>query len=326
MRVLLTAQLLVGAVGLNGNSAPGALALRAPRSPRPLHVSRLPLCAGAAPLLRPSLRIGARCAVPVVAEERSARPPLPLTGPAVILSAGGLTATLLTSASALSRTGMAATLAASAAGLFTFKLAKELSYRGVGRGTFLRIAAGSAQFALRATLTAGSALAYALASLVSVIVWTLTRLGETVLYIAELANQLNPEGRLPPSEYGTAADQGLVSPPEPATTAGAAPPMGGVPPAAVAAAATARGARMPARSPPPPPPPASEPSAADDREHARQLAVQQMLERSSKAAAAARRIEAEKAEVLQSRQDQAVRKAYEQRQAGVSESTAMHHS
>ena len=107
-------------------------------------------------------------------------------GPALIVSAVGLILTIVASANLLSTTGTIATLASSFAGLFAFKLTKELSNRGVNRGTFKQVAVGTGKLGVKSLLALGIAVAYAAASLVSLVVWMLTRLGESVLYVAEM--------------------------------------------------------------------------------------------------------------------------------------------
>ena len=101
----------------------------------------------------------------------------PRSNNGAIVSAFGLMATLFVSASALSMTGTLATIAASFAGLFSFKLAKELTARGVNKKTFSNMATGAAmssvKLGVRTTVSIGIAAAYALASVVSMVVWIL---------------------------------------------------------------------------------------------------------------------------------------------------------
>ena len=245
------------------------------------------------------------------------RPPPPRGG--LALSAGGLVATLFVSSSALSMTGTIATIAASFAGVFSFKLAKDLSNRGVSKGTVQRIASNAftntAQLGVRGAVSLGIATAYAVASVVSLAVWLLTRLGESVLYVAELTDRLKPSPDAtppyPPFEgesYPDVAPPPAASRPPPATapppqtpapptaarssylprgfapSSSSPPPTAGEPAtppprdyryASTAAAAYANAQRASIAGPPPPPAPPSPP--ADPREVGRQLAVQQML-------------------------------------------------
>ena len=46
-------------------------------------------------------------------------------------------------------------------------------------------------------MSVGIVVAYAVAAVVSLVVWVLTRLGESVLYVAELTNRLKPSPDLP---------------------------------------------------------------------------------------------------------------------------------
>ena len=226
-------------------------------------------------------------------------------------------------------TGTLATIAASFAGLFSYKLAKELGARGVNKGTVGRIAANTAastvQVGVRAMVSVGIAAAYAVASVVSLVVWVLTKLGESVLYVAELTSRLkpSPDQTYPPAGYDPRSFPAPA--PEPAAPSGYGastyesmvanampqPPPGGYSSPAAAAYAAAQQRSM-GIAPAPAAPPAA---PSDPREVGRALAIEQMMTRSSKAAAAARRLEAEKSTILKERQDEAVKKIFEQRRA-----------
>ena len=185
----------------------------------------------------------------------------------VTIPAIGLLATISVSASALSMTGTLATIAASLAGLFSYKLAKELGTRGVNKASLGMMAANTAAatgtVAVRAVVSLGIAAAYVLASIVSFVVWVLTRLGEAVLYLAEMANRIKPEpGERPslrqsfdpsslpyPNPMGGGMPAAVPEPPMPTTTAAYSPPGIG------------RGSYAPRGfgPPPAPPPPAAPP-------------------------------------------------------------------
>ena len=56
----------------------------------------------------------------------------------------------------------------------------------------MRAGVGSAQLGLRAFVGLGVGVAYVLSAAVSLLVWTLTKCGEAVLYIAEMTSRLKP--------------------------------------------------------------------------------------------------------------------------------------
>ena len=99
-------------------------------------------------------------------------------------------------------------------------------------------AAATGTVAVRAVVSLGIAAAYVLASIVSFVVWVLTRLGEAVLYLAEMANRIKPEpGERPslrqsfdpsslpyPNPMGGGMPAAVPEPPMPTTTAAYSPP------------------------------------------------------------------------------------------------------
>ena len=89
---------------------------------------------------------------------------------ALSVSAAGLAVSLVSASRFLSRTGAIATVIASMAGLFAFKLTKELNTRGVDRGTMKRVVSGSASLGARGLMTLGIAVAYCIASALSLMV------------------------------------------------------------------------------------------------------------------------------------------------------------
>ena len=267
------------------------------------------------------------------------------------LSAFGLLVTIMASANLLSMTGLIATISSSVAGLFAFKLTKELSRRGVDRkkvvDTAKSTAVSTARLTVRCAITVGIAVAYAVASLVSgepphaasrepphaasrsaprrvpsskprcapmraqvsLLVWLLTRLGESLLLVAELTSRLKP--------VAEGASPRYLPPPyeAPETTLAYVPPAYAPPAPAPASPRFAynfggRGVSSAAAAPSPAIAlaPAEE---MDPREVGRQLAVEQMLKRSSAAAAASRKVEQAKSEMLQARQEEALRKVFE---------------
>ncbi|KOO34085.1 hypothetical protein Ctob_005790 [Chrysochromulina tobinii] len=205
-------------------------------------------------------------------------------------------------------TGLIATLSSSVAGLFAFKLTKELSRRGVDRkkvvDTAKSTAVSTARLTVRCAITVGIAVAYAVASLVSLLVWLLTRLGESLLLVAELTSRLKPvaEGASPrylPPPYEAPEPTPAYAPPAPAPASPRfAYNFGGRGVSAAAAAPSPAVALAPEEE-------------MDPREVGRQLAVEQMLKRSSAAAAASRKVEQAKSEMLQARQEEALRKVFE---------------
>lgn len=316
------------------------------------------------PYLQASSKLQLRVAAAPVVQARtplrpSAVPPPPAGGApprgGLALSAGGLLATLVFSSSALSMAGTLATVSASFAAVFSFKLAKELSNLGVSKAsvqqTVKNTFTATANLGVRTAVSLGVAAAYAVASVVSLVVWLLTRLGESVLFVAELTNRLKPSPDAP-SPYPQLDTSGVV-PAQPALASDAPPPAsstpskpspylprGFTPPSAAASPAARPADAAPAspqpmdyrnaasasaayaaaqrgipssEAPPPPPPPPEE--QVDSRDMGRALAIEQMLQRSSKAAAAARKMEVEKSTELKARQDEAVRKVFEQRRA-----------
>ena len=144
---------------------------------------------------------------------------------------------------------------------------------------------------------------------VSLLVWLLTRLGESLLLVAELTSRLKP--------VAEGASPRYLPPPyeAPETTLAYVPPAYAPPAPAPASPRFAynfggRGVSSAAAAPSPAIAlaPAEE---MDPREVGRQLAVEQMLKRSSAAAAASRKVEQAKSEMLQARQEEALRKVFE---------------
>ena len=139
---------------------------------------------------------------------------------------------------------------------------------------------------------------------VSLLVWLLTRLGESLLLVAELTSRLKPvaEGASPrylPPPYEAPEPTPAYAPPAPAPASPRfAYNFGGRGVSAAAAAPSPAVALAPEEE-------------MDPREVGRQLAVEQMLKRSSAAAAASRKVEQAKSEMLQARQEEALRKVFE---------------
>lgn len=139
---------------------------------------------------------------------------------------------------------------------------------------------------------------------VSLLVWLLTRLGESLLLVAELTSRLKPvaEGASPrylPPPYEAPEPTPAYAPPAPAPASPRfAYNFGGRGVSAAAAAPSPAVALAPEEE-------------MDPREVGRQLAVEQMLKRSSAAAAASRKVEQAKSEMLQVRQEEALRKVFE---------------
>ena len=258
----------------------------------------------------------------------------------VLVSSAGLATTIFISASALSAAGRRATWAAGAAALFTFKLSKELSERGVNKRTFSRAAVDTVQLGVRAAVSAGLGVAYFLASGVSLVVWALTRVGESVLYAAELTARLKPGGDgngLPfgggqgevygggyplvdrRDAYGGDAPRASraraaspVAPP--ATTSPAAVRTSrDVEPGAAGAARAGGYARVAQGGE------EGEGGPTDFREAGRQLAVAQMLKRSAMASAAAKEVELAQGAILRAKQENAVRQVFAARRQAEAE-------
>jgi hypothetical protein len=144
---------------------------------------------------------------------------------------------------------------------------------------------------------------------VSLLVWLLTRLGESLLLVAELTSRLKPvsEGASPrylPPPYEAPEPTPAYVPPAYAPPAPA--------PASPRFAYNFGGRGVSAAAAAPSPVVALAPEEEmDPREVGRQLAVEQMLKRSSAAAAASRKVEQAKSEMLQARQEEALRKVFE---------------
>ena len=143
---------------------------------------------------------------------------------------------------------------------------------------------------------------------VSLLVWLLTRLGESLLLVAELTSRLKP--------VAEGASPRYLPPPyeAPDTTLAYVPPAYAPPapaPASPRFAYNFGGRGVSSAAAAPSPAIALAPEEMDPREVGRQLAVEQMLKRSSAAAAASRKVEQAKSEMLQARQEEALRKVFE---------------
>lgn len=228
----------------------------------------------------------------------------------LFLSAAGLVTTVAASSFALSASGTIAIVAASAAGLFSFKLSKELNSRGVrSRDVAKRVVGGVVDTTLRIGFGFASLVVYTVAAAVSIIVLALTKLSEAALGVAGVASRLKP--RLPPDTPMSRAEADFLE--------GRALQQGSVAPAATELP-------YPEYYPEPQYQPSSEPPqqqggswyqqrssapAAEAPESlntmGQRLAVEQMLQRSRASAETARKVEAEKAGLLQQRQARATR-------------------
>ncbi|KAL1495811.1 hypothetical protein AB1Y20_016671 [Prymnesium parvum] len=209
-------------------------------------------------------------------------------GAGLLISAAGLAATICTAATSLSMTGVSATIFASIAGLFAFKLSKELSLRGVSQSYVQRTARFGLNVFQRLLVAVGALLVRTLAALVSLLVLILTKLGETVIFLAEVASRIKPDlldghsqTSYQPSGYSEDSTPFAKEPPRSAPLAPAAPP----------------------------PPP----TIAEEREIGQRLAMEQMMRRSQ--VASAKRLDPESSSSLKSRQDDAMRKVFESRRA-----------
>ena len=245
-------------------------------------------------------------------------------GSGLVVSAGGLFATLIASATALSGAGSIATIAASAAGLFTFKLSKELNQRGIDSAVMSRAATDAGTKGVRMGVgllyRAAALVVYCLASIVSFIGFLLMKLGDAVSTLGMMTTSM--KARI----EGSIADGYPISGDELQGTdasmlgkslreLNAPPPLREL------------NARLPpprsARSPPGGmAPPARPPTMAEEIELGRRLAVEQMLERSATAAAATRAVESERSQVLKQRQEEAVRRVFASRREAQAKASA----
>ena len=245
----------------------------------------------------------------------------------LLLSAGGLLATILASASVLPALGTIAIIAAASSGLFAFKLSKELNQRGIkSKNVAKRVVGTCADVTVRVGLGLASVVVYTLAATVSLIVLLLTKLGQAVLSIAEAASRLKPTLPEEQSAYDTeqqrrlAAEYSAMQQQRYASEYAAPQPEG-----YYAAAPAAQPAAQPYAAPPPQPA-YERPPPAEDQESARsmgqRLAVEQMLVRSRGAAAVARKVESEKAALLKTRQQEAGKQIIEARRKAQAEGRA----